>query len=113
MRSKAILFQLDDIPILLQYLYMNEDHHVVINNGLTDMRIRIDDNMDVWGKNLSFPQIPEMRWNEHLCPEGCLDVIYMLQHAPATDFPERFQSRWDEIKEITLANLALNKEWKK
>lgn len=112
MRSKTVLFQLEEIPILLQYLYMHEDHNIVINNGLTNLRIRLDDNLDVWCQNLTFPQIPEMKWNENLCPEGCLDVIWMLRQVPATEFPERFANRWEEIKEITFANLALNKEWK-
>lgn len=110
MRSKTVLWQLEEIPILLQYLYMSEAHNVVVNNGLTDMRIRMDENLDAWCHNMSFPQVPELRWNEHLTPEGCLDIIWMLQQTPAVEFPERFASRWDEIREITLANLALNRD---
>lgn len=113
MRSKTVLWQLEEIPILLQYLYMSEDHNIVINNGLTDMQIRIDDNMDVWCKNLSFPHVPELRYSDHLSPEGCLDTIWILRQMPAVEFPERFTSRWEEIKEITLANMALNKDWNK
>lgn len=92
---------------------MNENHNVIVNNGLADMRIRLDEKLDAWCQNLSFPHLPEIRYNDHLAPEGCLDIIWMLQQVPAVEFPDRFQNRWEEIKTITMGNLALNIDWQK
>ena len=111
MRRKDVLFKLEDISILLQYLYMSEAHSVVINNGLTDLRIRLDENLNAWCQNLTFPDTPELRFDTELSPEGCVDIIWELSQHPAVEFPDRFDNRWDEIKELTRANMSLNIGW--
>ena len=40
MRTKDELFLLGDIGIMLQYLYMSENHRITFNNGITDLQIR-------------------------------------------------------------------------
>lgn len=47
MRTKDELFLLGDIGIMLQYLYMNENHRITFNNGITDLQIRMDENFNI------------------------------------------------------------------
>ena len=42
-------------------------------------------------------------------PETMLAIISQLKEQRALEFPERFESRWDEIKGITLMNVVQNK----
>lgn len=110
MRTKDELFSLGDVSILLQYLFMSEKHTITYNNGITGLKIRMDENFNVHCQNLSFPDIPECDFTEQMTPLYMLGVIQILQETPPEDFKESFKNRWDEIKHITLANLALNRK---
>lgn len=110
MRTKDELMLLGEVSIFLQYLYMSEKHTITFNNTLTDLKIRMDENFNILCKNLSFPDLPETYFSSEMCPAYILGVIQILQNTPPEEFGERFQSRWDEIKMITLANLSLNKK---
>lgn len=109
MRTKDNLFLLEEVPILLQYLYMDEKHTVTFNNGLTDLQIKMDENFNIWCKNLQFPDIPESNFNEQMTTIYILRVIEILQNTPPVEFENSFKNRWEEIKHITLANLTLNR----
>ena len=109
MRTKDNLFLLEEIPILLQYLYMDEKHNVTFNNGLTDLQIRMDEDFNIWCRNLQFPDIPELDFSGQMTTLYMLGVIQILQKAPPVEYKNSFKNRWEEIKHITLANLALNR----
>ena len=109
MRTKDTLMAFEDIPLLYQYLYMNEEHSITFNNGITDLKIRMTDNLSVMCKNLRFPDLPELDWTENLTPNNCLGIIEYLKTIPAEEFKESFGNRWEEIKTVTLHNLALNR----
>ena len=108
MRSKTILKELDDICVLYQYLYMNPDNRVTINNGMNDFEIRLDEELRLFCKNMSFPDLPDMSYCEHMTLRRSLGVIHSLKKQAAKQFPETFKSAWDEIKDITMSHLALN-----
>lgn len=110
MRTKDNLFLLEEIPILLQYLYMDEKHNVTFNNGLTDLQIRMDEDFNIWCRNLQFPDIPESDFSEQMTTLYMLGIIQILQNTPPVEFKNAFANRWKEIKQITLANLALNRK---
>lgn len=59
MRTKDELFMLGEVSTLLQYLFMSEKHTITFNNGLTDLQIRMDENFNIWCRNLQFSDIPE------------------------------------------------------
>ena len=40
MRTKDELFLLGDIGIMLQYLYISENHRITFNNGITDFLVK-------------------------------------------------------------------------
>lgn len=111
MRTKDTLLEMNDIAILYQYLYMDEKHNIIFNNGLTDLIIHMNESLSVMCKNLKFPDIPEMNWTENLTPANCLGIINILKGMPPEEYKNSIKNRWEEIKTITLTNLSLNKKW--
>ena len=109
MRTVDRLFALEEIPILLQYLYMSEEHRISYDNVVTRLTIRMTDNLQILCKNESFPRVPEMNLTEDMTPSYMLSIIEVLKEEKPVEFPDRFSSRWDEIKTITLTNVAQNK----
>lgn len=108
MRYKSMLDDIDDISIFLKYLYLSRDHSIVYNNGITDLEIRADDDMNITCKNLSFPDIPAHNFNSSMYPYNILAIIDALKDQPAIEYPDRFTNRWEEIKTVCLANCAQN-----
>lgn len=102
MRTKNVLIDdFEDIKIFYQYLYLDPDHRITFSNGLIDLIIRMDDNLNILVKNKKFPDVPEIN-------------IDLLKEEPAIEYPRsRFENRWEEIKEITTANLSLNKVFRR
>lgn len=109
-RTKDELFILGEVSTLLQYLFMSEKHTITFNNGLTDLQIRMDENFNILCKNLQFPDIPESNFNEQMTTLYMIGVIQILQNTPPVEFKNAFANRWEEIKQITLTNLALNRK---
>ena len=110
MRTKDELFLLGEVSTLLQYLFMSEKHTITFSNGLTNLKIRMNENFNILCQNLSFPDIPECDFTEQMTPLYMLGVIQILQELPPEEFKGSFKSRWDEIKTVTLVNLALNRK---
>lgn len=110
MKTKDELFLLGDIGIIFQYLYMNENHRITFNNGITDLQIRMDENFNIICKNLSFSNVPESYFSSQMVPAYCLSIIQTLQNMPSEEHPNYFKSRWEEIKDITMINLELNRK---
>jgi len=87
---------------------MNPENRVVINNGMTNLEIRLDENLRFYCKNLSFPHLPDMSYSEQMTLSCCMGVIERLKEQKPKQFPDAFESLWDEIKDITMSNMALN-----
>lgn len=109
MRTVDTLFDLEEISILYQYLYMNEDHYITIDNGLTQLEIRMTDEGYFRAKNLKFPNLPDMSYTDMMTIPNMLGIIEQLKNVSAVEFPTCFTTRWDEIKTITNTNVAQNK----
>ena len=108
-RSKDILLKgIDEISTLLRFLYMDESHSIVINNGLCDLRIRMTASMDILAQNLQFPSCPEM--HKTLDMSEFLAFIDYLETQPAQEYPTSFPNRWEEVKAITETNVGLNRK---
>lgn len=108
MRSKVILKDLEDALVIYQYLYMNPDNRITVNNGMTDLEIRLDENLQFYCKNLSFPNVPEAKYSEQMSLNRCLGIVDYLREQIPEQFPETFETLWDEIRNITLSTIALN-----
>lgn len=109
MRTVDTLFKLEEIIILWQYLYMNEDHYITIDNGVTKLEIRMRDNCSFHAKNLQFPDLPGLDYTDMMVIPNMLGIIGQLKNVPPEEFKEDFRSRWEEIRAITLDTITLNK----
>lgn len=109
MRTTDTLFDMEEIPILWQYLYMSEDNYITIDNGVTKLELRMTENCYFHAKNLRFPNLPDMSYTDMMTIPNMLGIIDQLKHVPAVEFPTCFASRWEEIKTITTTNVAQNK----
>jgi hypothetical protein len=109
MRTTNTLFDMEEIPILYQYLYMDENHFITIDNGITKLEIRMTDYCYFTSKNLKFPDVPAMNYTDMMTIPNLLGIIDQLKHVPAVEFPTCFTNRWEEIKTITDTNVAQNK----
>ena len=108
MRTREVLVEgLEDVKTLLQYLYMDEEHDITVSNGITKLSIKLTDNLDALQMNLSFAHLGytcrEMRIEEWL---ACVE---QLKKQPSDCGYGDFKSKWEEIKTITLMQVALNK----
>lgn len=108
MRTKAGLKDLNDVATIYKYLYLSENNKITYNNGLTDLTVRMNDNYDILCKNEKFPDLPETNFNEMFSVSYVLGLIEILKNQSATEHPTVFTNRWEEIKTITSADLALN-----
>ena len=108
MRTKDFLFSLNEITTLLQYLYMDAEHYICVKNSFTTLKIHMTDQLQFLAENLSFPNCPAMDYTAEMTVPVMLSVIEKLKIQPAKEFPNAFTSRWEEIKNITEANVSLN-----
>jgi len=108
MRSKMMLKELEDVQVLYQFLYMSPEHNIVINNGMTDLEIRLDENLRFKCRNLSFPHLPEMEYSTQMTLRCCMGAVDYLKEQPAKQFPATFDSEWEEISHIALRTMAMN-----
>ena len=109
MRDVTTLFDLEDITILYQYLYMSEDHFITVDNRVTKLEIRMRDNGSFHAKNLNFPDLPDLEYTDMMVIPNMLGIIDQLKNVPPIEFKNEFKSRWEELKAITLANVSQNK----
>ena len=109
MREVNTLIDFEEIPILWQYLYMNEDHYITVDNGVTQLEIRMRENCTFHAKNLRFPDLPDLEYTDMMVIPNMLGIIEQLKHSPAVEFSTCFTNRWEEIKTITNTNVAQNK----
>lgn len=108
MRTVSTLLDLEEIPILWQYLYMNEDHYVTVDNGVAKLEIRMRENCSFHAKNLNFPDLPDLEYTDMMIIPNMFGIIDQLKNVPPIEFKD-FKSRWDEIRTITLANVVQNR----
>ena len=108
MRSKEVLNEIVDAALLLQYLYMSEKHSITFNNGVADLTLRMDENLNILCQNMNFPDFPETYWNDNMSPSNCLDIMHALKQMPAIEHKQNFGNRWEEIRTITKMNLVQN-----
>lgn len=109
----TLLIDFDDVCTLYRYLYMSEDHFIDVETPATTLRITMTENLNFLCQNLRFPDLPPMSYNDMMTLNQALGIIDQLKHKPGIMHFREGASRWDEIFDITLANLALNRDHKK
>lgn len=110
MRTNDILLDgFNDIRTLQRYLYMSDEHYIEIENVIgVKLRIRMGENLHYYCKNMNFPDLPDACFSESMTNKTMLGIIDQLKENPATEYPNSFKNRWDEIVSITSANVAQN-----
>lgn len=108
MRTKDILVNgFEDIKILLQYLYMDKNHTITVSNDIVLLELSLTENMTLMCKNTAFPELPATP--RDLVLEEMIGCVEQLKGMAAKEFPDRFSSRWEEIKTITKGTVAANR----
>lgn len=106
--TDTLINDFEDLKILYQYLYMSAEHYIDVETPATTLRISMDENLNFKCDNLRFPDLPAMNYNDMMTINQALGIIDQLKHkAGIMDYKEG-QSRWEEIKDITAANISLN-----
>ena len=110
MRDSVTLVEgMENVKILLQYLYMDEGNHIIVKNVIdVPLKISMDEAGNFECINMNFPVLLPMK-NYDFPISSMLAAIEQMEEQPAAEFPERFKNRWEELKQLTLANVALNK----
>lgn len=109
----TLLTDFNEICTLYRYLYMSEDHFIDVETPATTLRITMTEQLNFRCQNLSFPDLPPMGYNDMMTLNQSLGIIDQLKHKPGILHFREGQSRWEEIADITHANLALNRDQKK
>ena len=108
MRNTDTLFAMEDISILYQYLYMDENNFITIDNGVAKLEIRMTEEGFFTAKNLNFPDHPPLNYTDMMVIPNMLGIISQLKEVPPVEF-KSFPSRWEELKTITLSTVGQNK----
>ena len=110
MRTKDVLLDnFEDVKTLCQYLYMSEEHKVVIRNNIgVPLEIYMTEECEIMCQNLNFPDTPPFNWESQSSPRTLMSIIEVLKKEPAVELPNSFKNRWEEVKNITAANVAQN-----
>lgn len=111
MRDKDTLIKgFEDMKTLYQYLYMDENHNVTIENCIgVKLRLTMNENGAILCQNMNYPDLPPTDWTEKMTVATVQSIVGQLGETPAEEFPKSFRNRWDELKSITAMNVSQNK----
>ena len=107
MRTKTNLNKLNDLKILYDFLYMDENNSIIYNNELTDLEIKMDENFNLKAKNRHTGI--EMFFNQQMDIPNTLEIIDILKETSAQI--SDFKNRWEEICFNVNASKALKPEF--
>lgn len=109
MRTKDDLKKLDDVNIILKYLYIDKNNKITFNNGLANLTIRMNENFAILCKNENFPDLEETYFGETFSVSYAIALVELLKEQPPVEHPNLFTNRWEEIEMLTKTTIGLNK----
>lgn len=107
-RNDVLIDKMEEIKILLQWLYMSEDNKIEIKGKFANTLVWMNENLEFKAQNLMFEDLPEMDFTTTMTVPFMAGLIENLKKENAATFPNKFSSRWEEIKELALTNLWPN-----
>ena len=114
MRDMDTLFAMEDVALLMQYLYLDDGHTVTVTNvaGVAS-RLRMGDDGRVYRQVLGL-DVPEVE--EAVSIPVWIGIIRQLKGQPPAGDPVpggAVSDRWTEIEALARADLALDRMvWK-
>ena len=101
---------IDDISMLLTYLYMDENAYVTFENSIgVKFKLTIDKDLELTRTMINGASRPVSMDGNDITPSVLLTIVEQIKEQPAEQFPNRFTNRWEEIKTMTLSNITLTK----
>ena len=104
MRIKDTLKLMEEITILNQFLYMDENNYVEFKNGDFIRILKINENL----ASIKNSSLIPLKVNSDMNIRVLGDIIEQLKEQKPLMKNTNFKSRWEEIKNITMGNLANN-----
>lgn len=95
MISKDDFLLYGEIGKLYKYLALNENNFIEVDNGMCKLRLRMTNSGNIVCKNLNFPNVKELNYNDMCFPENLLGIIQQLKETKPTNVSNT--SRWEEI----------------
>ena len=108
MRTKDLLYKIDEYRIFMQYLYANKDHKITVNNGVAALELYMDDDLEIYAKNLIVPNAPPLFYSSELTLANVLFKIIPYLKTQKSQY-KTMENKWEEIRTISLEHFALNK----
>ena len=112
-RNDILIDKMEEIKILLQWFYMSEDNKIEIKGKFSNTLVWMNENLEFKAQNLMFEDLPEMDFTSTMTVPFMAGLIENFKKENAVTFPNKFSSRWKEIKELALTNLWPNAENRK
>lgn len=82
-RNPEVFAEFDDMRMVLQYLYMNAEHTISFNNGMTDLTIWMNEHCSVICRNDEYPDLPPTDFREMFTIDYCLALVDLLKREQA------------------------------
>ena len=93
----------DNIAVLNKFLYMDK------NNGITILKITLNDDYEYQVVNLNFPNSKPTNFSQEMTIPVIENIIDYLKEQKPEMKNTMFKNRWEEISTITKANMTLKK----
>lgn len=108
-RTKEKLKQIAETDILWKYLYLNEENHVIFNNGMNDIRLTMNANGRIFSAIADDPDdFPTIRQVD--IPETFEIIKQLKKQEPSFKGSSAIKSEWDRITAFVRMNMSLNSE---
>ena len=106
MRTREVLVEgFEDVKTLMQYLYMDENNYITIPGQFSKFQFSMDENMEIYNYDRHF----NIKQHRPLSLSEWLSCVEHLKGQPSDCDYGNFSNKWEEIKTITLMQVALNK----
>ena len=106
-RTKEEFFDIGDIGIIFQYLYLSPENKITFKNSLRNTCfIRMDEDLSVM-MDIPSAGVENLLFDDHINLTEMLSLIGQLKDLPALS--QGFKTRWEEIKAVVRTAISLNK----
>ena len=109
MRVKTVLKEMDEVAILYKFLYSDENNKIKFSNGLAELEVTMDKDLNFMCRNMNFPDMKAINHNSVMDLAYCAAVIKKLKETPPLDLKtDDIKNQWDEIRFRTAAMETLS-----